>query len=74
MGNSPQNNSSPYQVWFKKDCNIEIFKEFGSKVIVHVPKQKRFKLDPKNRLATFMGYTEETKDTKFVSGIPTRYK
>lgn len=60
-GNSPQKNKTPFEVWFNKKCNLELFKEFGEKVSIHVPKQKRQKLDVKNEVGFFLGYGEEVK-------------
>lgn len=60
-GKSPQKDQTPFQAWYKKNCNVEVFKEFGSKVSVHIPKQKRRKLDAKNEIGIFVGYSEEVK-------------
>jgi hypothetical protein len=37
------------------------FKIFGCPVYIHVPKEKRTKLDPSGRKGTFVGYTESSK-------------
>ncbi|KAK9708201.1 hypothetical protein QE152_g27360 [Popillia japonica] len=58
---SPQKDKTPFQVWYKKDCNMQIFREFGRRVSVHVPKKKRLKLGAKNEIGIFVGYSEEIK-------------
>lgn len=60
-GSSPQKGKTPFQVWHKRECNMQIFQEFGRRVSVHVPKQKRLKLDAKNQIGIFVGYSEEIK-------------
>jgi hypothetical protein len=34
---------------------------FGCSVYIHVPKEKRTKLDPSRRKGTFVGYSESSK-------------
>jgi hypothetical protein len=38
------------------------FKIFGCPVYIHVPKEKRIKLDPSGRKGTFVGYNESSKE------------
>jgi hypothetical protein len=47
---------SPYELWFSKKPNIKYFKVFGTEVYVHVPKERRKKLDHKARKGIFVGY------------------
>jgi hypothetical protein len=37
------------------------FRIFGCPVYIHVPKEKRMKLDPSSRKGTFVGYNESSK-------------
>jgi hypothetical protein len=37
------------------------FEIFGCSVYIHVPKEKRTKLDPSGRKGTFVGYNESSK-------------
>jgi hypothetical protein len=37
------------------------FRIFGCPVYIHVPKEKRTKLDPSGRKGTFVGYSESLK-------------
>jgi hypothetical protein len=38
------------------------FRIFGCLVYIHVPKEKRTKLDPSGRKGTFVGYNESSKE------------
>lgn len=60
-GPSPLEGKSPFEVFYKKDACFEDFRIFGSRVSVLIPKQKRLKLDPKNKIGIFMGYDTEVK-------------
>lgn len=61
VGSNCQKNESPFKLWHNKDFDLNFFKEFGTKVQVLVPKEKRLKLDSKSREGFFVGYSEETK-------------
>lgn len=52
---------TPYEKWTGKKPNISHLKIFGSKAMVHVPKQKRLKWDRKSQELIFVGYCENTK-------------
>lgn len=52
---------TPYKLWNNKDFDINRFKSFGIKVSVHIPKDKRRKLDPKSETGILVGYSEEVK-------------
>lgn len=60
-GPSPVKGKSPYQVWFNKDPSMDHLRIFGSEVYVHVPKEKRRKLDKKAKKGVFVGYSEDSK-------------
>lgn len=55
------NNKSPYELWHGKQASIRHLKVFGTKVYVHIPKQKRLKWDAKATKGIHVGYGEETK-------------
>jgi hypothetical protein len=38
------------------------FMIFGCSIYIHVPKEKRTKLDPSSRKGTFLGYSESSKE------------
>lgn len=61
VGNCPIKGQTPFELWYDKEPNMAIFKEFGSKVAVHIPKEKRRKLDAKSEDAIFVGYSETVK-------------
>lgn len=52
---------TPFKLWVNKDFDIKTFKEFGSAVSVHIPKEKRRKLDKKCEEGIFIGYENTTK-------------
>ena len=49
---------TPFELWFKKIPDIHHLKVFGCLVHVHVPDEKRRKLDPKSVVAMMVGYVE----------------
>lgn len=52
---------TPFEKWTGKKPNISHLKIFGSKAMVHVPKQKRLKWDRKSHELIFTGYCDNTK-------------
>jgi hypothetical protein len=61
------------QTWNLKNMNLEeTFTEvkpmvghlriFGCPIYIHIPKEKRTKLDPSGRKSTFFGYNESSKE------------
>lgn len=54
-------NKSPYEMWQGRKASIKHFKVFGTKVYVHILKQKRLKWDPKAIEGIYVGYSEEIK-------------
>lgn len=60
-GTSSVQNKTPCELWFGKQLNFGNFKSFGSVVYVHIPKQKRHKLDEKAEKCLFVGYGENIK-------------
>lgn len=52
---------SPYEQWTGREFDLSgLNKVFGTKVWIHIPKEKRRKLDPKAEEGLFVGY-EDTK-------------
>lgn len=49
---------TPEEAWSGKKPNLKYLRVFGCDALVHVPKQKRDKWDPKARKLLFMGYEE----------------
>lgn len=60
-GTSTVKGSTPYELWYGKPAQIDHFRIFGSEVYVHVPKQKRSKLDAKAKKCIFVGYDDNHK-------------
>lgn len=60
-GASPAGNKSPYELWTGKTYDVSFLQTFGQKVAVHIPKQKRLKLDAKCKFGIFVGYDSEVK-------------
>lgn len=54
-------NAVPDEIWYKKPVDFSRFKVFGCRAMVHVPKEKRKKLDKKAIECIFLGYSDETK-------------
>lgn len=55
------NEVTSHEKWSGKKPNISHLKIFGSKAMVHVPKQNRLKWDHKSNELIFVGYCENTK-------------
>lgn len=47
---------TPFENWYGTKPNLDFFKRFGSKCYVHIPDEKRKKLDSKAIEAIFIGY------------------
>lgn len=59
--NSVLINQTPEELWSGSKVNIGEMRIFGSPVMVHVPKQKRAKWDPKSKKLLFVGYDDNIK-------------
>jgi len=53
-------NSTPYELWFGQKPTLNHVKVFGCEAFVHVPDQKRSKLDPKSHKLIFVGYDKNS--------------
>jgi transposase InsO family protein len=58
-------NRTPFEVWTGKKPNLEHLRTFGCKAFVHIPDQKRPKLDAKSFPCVFIGYSDESKAYRF---------
>jgi len=58
------NGNIPYVIWFNSSPNYRNLRVFGCKVLYHVPKQNRKKLDFKAAEGIFIGYGNNTKGYK----------
>lgn len=60
-GTSTVKNKTPYELWYGKESTIEHFRTFGADVYVHIPTQKRRKMDAKSKKCIFVGYDDNVK-------------
>jgi hypothetical protein len=60
-GTSTVPEKSPYELWHNKKAKIDHLRIFGSEVFVHIPKEKRQKLDAKAVKCVFVGYDNDSK-------------
>ena len=56
--------TAPHAVWYSKKPSVSHLKIFGCDAFVHVPKEKRSKLDKKELKCIFIGYKEGMKGYK----------
>jgi hypothetical protein len=54
-------NITPEEALIGVNLEIGHFRIFGCPIYLHVPKEKRSKLDPSTRKGTFVGYNESSK-------------
>lgn len=54
-------------MFFKKKPDVQNLKVFGSEAFVHIPDQKRKKLDSKSQKLIFVGYSPENKGYRFLN-------
>ena len=55
---------TPQEVWTGKKCSTKDLKIFGCDAYIHVPKEKRSKLDNKAENYIFIGYKDGMKGYK----------
>lgn len=55
---------TPHQAWFGKKPSLEHIQVFGCDSFVHVPKEKRSKLDSKEKKSIFIDYKDGVKGYK----------
>lgn len=58
---SSSTNTTPEEVWTGIKVDLSHLKIFGSRLMVHVPKQRRKKWDPKSSKLIFVGYDSDKK-------------
>jgi hypothetical protein len=54
-------NKTPEEVFIEKKPKVSHLRIFGLPVYIHVPKEKRTKLEPLVKKGTFVGYNETSK-------------
>ena len=60
---------TPYEVWFGQKPSVAHLRVFGCEAFVHVPKEKRSKLDNKAEKCIFVGYKDGIKGYKLWNPI-----
>lgn len=60
-GTSTVVSKTPYELWIGKKPRFDHLQPFGATVFVHIPKERRRKLDPKAYKGIFVGYDENVK-------------
>ena len=56
-------NKTPEEVFFGKKPEDSHLRIFGCHVYIHIPKEKRTKLDPSGKKGIFFGYSESSRLT-----------
>ncbi|MCO5613533.1 hypothetical protein L7F22_067810 [Adiantum nelumboides] len=51
---------TPFQAYYRRKPTVSYFRVFGCSAFVHIPKEKRQKLDFKSRKLLFLGYSAES--------------
>ena len=63
-------NKTPEEMFIGKKIEVSHLKIFGFPVYVHIPKEKRTKLDPSRKKGIFVGYCEVSKAFRiYISGF-----
>lgn len=57
---------TPHEVWTGQKPDLSNMRIFGCPAMVHIPKEKRQKLDVKSRQLIFVGYSDCTKGYRFI--------
>ncbi|GKB83567.1 putative RNA-directed DNA polymerase [Tanacetum coccineum] len=63
---SALDNMTPQEAWSGIKPKVDYFRVFGCLAYVHVPYQKRHKLDEKSKVHVFLGVSKESKAYRFV--------
>lgn len=71
-GTSTVPEKSPYELWHNKEVKFDHLRIFGAEVFVHVPKEKRQKLDPKAVKCIFVGYSTHSKSYRVWNPVANR--
>lgn len=59
-------NTVPEEIWTKTKPDLSHLRIFGCEAMVHIPKEKRDKWDPKAKELLFMGYSENGKGYRLI--------
>jgi hypothetical protein len=53
--------ATPYEIWFGEKPDLSHLKVFGTQVFIHIPDEKRKKLDEKSIEGILVGYCDTSK-------------
>lgn len=59
--NANSGKATPEEIWTGSKIDLSHVKLFGTPIMVHIPKEKRVKWDPKSTKMVFVGYDPNTK-------------
>ena len=59
ISHSALGNKTPKEVFIGENPEVSHLKIFGCLVYIHIPKEKRSKLDPSGKKGLFVGYSEQ---------------
>ena len=54
-------NKTPEEAFLEEKPEVNNLRIFGCSMYIHIPKEKRTKLDPSRRKGIFMGYSDTSK-------------
>lgn len=63
------NNKTPFELWFGRKPDVSHIRIFGSKIMVHIPKEKRLKWDKKAVNCILVGYSENVKGYRIYNPV-----
>jgi transposase InsO family protein len=64
---SNKDDMTPYEAWTSRKPSLAHVRRFGSRAFVHIPKEKRTKLDPHSLECTFIGFVENKRAYKLIN-------
>ena len=69
ISHSALGNKTPVEMFFGEKPEVSHVNIFGCHVYIHIPKEKRSKLDPSGKKILFVGYSEQSKAYRiYISG------
>ena len=64
-------NKTPEEMFFREKHGVSHLNIFGCPIYIHIPKEKRSKLDPSGKKGLFVGYNEQSKAYRiYILGYP----
>ena len=69
LSHSARGNKTPEEMFTGENPEVKHLKIFGCHVYLHVPKEKRSKLDRLGKKGIFVGYSDQSKSYKSISQV-----